>query len=164
MFIAEYSNLILSILFSLLHAKEMYLLCHLCSIPFCVSHSLLVGSLKTSKKPLQVAHYSEGFFLVHFLFLKIYFPSAFQALYKERGTENFCTIVLAKVLLSEQIKKIELQIYQEAPSNQTIFISLKVFQKLTIRDSIKNFKTHFLQHLILNTSCLIVTISGCFRA
>lgn len=127
MFIAEYSNLILSIFFSLLHAKEMYLLCHLCSIPFCVFHSLLVGSLKTSKKSLQVAHYSDGFFGPFFIFKDLFSLSIPSTVQRKRD-RKFLYYCSCKVLLSEQIKKIEPQIYQEAPSNHTIFISLKVFQ------------------------------------
>lgn len=62
-----------------------------------------------------------------------------------------------------KLKKPETQIYQEVPSNQTILISLESIYTGT-RHSIKNFKAHFLQYLLLNISSLTITISGCFIA
>lgn len=94
-FLAAYSNFILSILFALSHAKEVYLLCHLCSFSFHVSHSLLVRSLKTLEKPLQVAHYSDIFFGPFFIF-KFIIPQCSKHCTKKQGKEIFVLFFLQK--------------------------------------------------------------------
>lgn len=99
-------------------------------LPFPYFSVVICCITETLKKLLQEGCYNE---CVVFVFKDlIYYPLVLQAHYKERGTGLFLYYFSCKSAVIRatriKLKKLETQIYREAPSNQTILISLKVFK------------------------------------
>lgn len=126
MLLVAYSNLILSILFSLLYLKKyIYILIYVPSLSVSPIYCLL-DHWKLQKNLYKLLITVKAFFGPFLFSLSV--SSTVQRNRDRKFLYYFpCNSAFIRAA-AMKLKKTETQIYQEASSNRTIFISLKVFK------------------------------------